>query len=156
MLCIGRIVGGNGIGSERITMPPKPCEGDFLFSPLFVRRSPLQGDAPFGGSFSSAKWRDPIERSAVSSRGNGAMSMMALGWRAIGLLRTSCIGTSAVATSTHISSAGTSADVTDSRGCPRPAFSLVIAMPVILNGAIASLHDWNKNQHLLFLSAQFV
>jgi hypothetical protein len=142
MLCIGRIVGGKGIGSERITMPPKPCEGDFLFSPLFVGRSPLQGDVPFGGSFSSAKCRDPIKRSAVSSRGS------ALGWWAIGSLRTSCIGTSAVTTSTHISSAGTSADVTDSRGRPRPAFSLVIAMPAILNGAIASLHDRHKKQCL--------
>ena len=150
MLCIGRIVGGNGIGSECITMPPKPCEGDFLFSPLFVGRSPLQGDAPFGGSFSSAKCRDPIERSAVSSRGS------ALGWRAIESLRTSCIGTSAIATSTHISSAGTSADVTDSRGRPRPAFSLVIAMPAILNGAIASLHDRHEKQRFLFFSAQFV
>jgi hypothetical protein len=44
---VGLIVGGNGIGSERITMPPKPREGDFLFSPLFVGRSPLQGDALF-------------------------------------------------------------------------------------------------------------
>ncbi len=138
MLCIGRIVGGNGIGSDCITMPPKPCEGDFLFSPLFVGRSPLQGDAPFGGSFSSAKCRDPIKRSAVSLRGS------ALGWRAIGLSRTYCIGTSAVATSTHISSAGTSADVTDSRGFPCPAFSLVIAMPAISLGPLINLgtqHD---------------
>ena len=122
MLHVGWIFGGNGIGSECITMPPKPHEGDFLFSPLFVGRSPLQGDAPFGGSFSSAKCRD----------------------------------TSAAATSTHISSAGTSADVTDSRGRPRPSFSLVIAMPAILDGAIASLHDWHEKQRLLFFSAQFV
>ncbi len=60
MLRVGRIVEGNGIGSECITMPPKPHEGDFLFSPLFIGGSPLQGDAPFGGSFSSAKWCDPI------------------------------------------------------------------------------------------------
>jgi hypothetical protein len=80
----------------------------------------------------------------------------ALGWWAIGSLRTSCIGTSAIATSTHISSAGTSADVTDSRGRLRPAFSLVIAMPAILDGAIASLHDWHEKQRLLFFSAQFV
>ena len=66
MLYIGRIVGGNGIGSKCITMPPKPWEGDFLFSPLFVGRSALEGDTPFGGSFSSAKWCDPIKRSAVS------------------------------------------------------------------------------------------
>ena len=151
MLHVCRIVGGNGIGSEEcITMPPKPREGDFLFSPLFVGRSPSQGDAPFGGSFSSAKCRDPIERSAVSSRGK------ALGWRAIGSSWTSCIGTSAVATSTHISSAGTSADMTDSRGRPCPAFSVVIAMPAILDGAIASLHDRHKKQRLLFFSAQFV
>ena len=106
-----------------LPMPPKPREGDFLFSPIFVGRSPLQGDTPFGGSFSSVKCRDPIERSAVSSRGS------ALGWRVIGSSRISCIGTSDVVTSTHISSAGTSADVTDSRGRPRPAFSSVIAMP---------------------------
>jgi len=80
----------------------------------------------------------------------------ALGWRAIGSPRTSCIGTSAVATSTHITSAGTSADVTDSCGRPCPAFSLVIAMPAILDGAIASLHDRHKKQRLLFFSAQFV
>jgi hypothetical protein len=66
MLGVGRIAGGNGIGSGCSTMPPKLREGDFLFSPLFVGRSPLQGDAPFGASFSSAKWRDPTERSAVS------------------------------------------------------------------------------------------
>jgi len=150
MLHVGRIVGGNGIGSKCITMPPKPREGDFLFSPLFVGRSPLQGDTPFGGSFLSAKCRDPTERSAVSSRGS------ALGWRAIGSSRTSCIGTSAVATLMHISSAGTSADVTDSRGRLRSAFSLVIAMPAILDGAITSLHDRHKKQSLLFFSAQFV
>ena len=156
MLCIGRIVGGNGIGSERITMPPKPHEGDFRFSPLFAGRSPLQGDAPFGGSFSSAKWCDPIERSAVSSRGNGAMSMMALGWRAIGSSLISCIGKSAVVTSLLIARAGTSPVVTVSRGHPCPVFSLVIAMPAILDGAIASLHDRHKKQRLLFFSAQFV
>ncbi len=106
-----------------LPMPPKPREGGFLFSPLFVGRSPLQGDAPFGGSFLSAKCRDPIGRNAVSLQGS------ALGWGVIRSSRISCIGTSAVVTSTHISSTGTSADVTDSRGRPRPTFSSVIAMP---------------------------
>ena len=103
MLRIGRIVGGNGHGSKCSTMSPKPREGDFLFSPLFVGRSPLQGDALFGASFSWVKWCDPIERSDVSSRGSGAVSMMALGWREIRSSRISCIGTSAVVTSSHIS-----------------------------------------------------
>ncbi len=97
-----------------------------------------------------------IERSAMSSWGSGAISMMALGWQEIGSLCTSCIGTSAVVTSTHIFSAGTSADMTDSRGRPRPAFSLVIAMPGILDRAIMSLHNRHKKQRLLFFSAQFV
>ena len=66
MLWVGRIVKGNCIGRKCSTMLPKTREGDFLFSPLFVRQSPLQGDAPFGASFSSTKCRDPIERSAMS------------------------------------------------------------------------------------------
>ena len=84
------------------------------------------------------------------------MSMMALGWRAIGSLCISCNGTSAVVTWTHTSSAGASPVVTDSPGRLRPAFSLVIAMPAILDGAIASLHDRHKKQRLLFFSAQFM
>jgi hypothetical protein len=156
MLHVGRIVGGSGIGSECSTMPLKPCEGDFLFSPLFVGRSPLRGDAPFGvgASFSSAKWRDPTERSAVSPRGRGAVSMMGLGWRAIGSSRIS-VGTSSVVTSSRISSVGTSPVATDSRGRPRPASSLAIAMPAVL-GAIPSLHPPHKKQRLLFFSALFV
>jgi hypothetical protein len=155
MLRVGWIVGGNGIGSGCSTMPPKPCEGNFLFSPLFVGQSPLQGDAPFGASFLSAKWRDPTERSAVSPRGHGAMSMMALGRRAIRSSRISCVGTSSVLTSLRISSVGTSPTATDSRDCPRPTSSLAIAMPAVL-GAIASLHPRHEKQHLLFFSALFV
>jgi hypothetical protein len=143
MLCIGRIVGGNGIGSGCSTMQPKPHEGDFLFSPLFVGRLPLRGDAPFGASFLSAKWCDPTKRSVVSPRGHGAMSMMALGQRAIGSLHVSCVGTSSVMTLLHISSIGTSPIATDSRGCPHPASSLAIAMPAVL-GAIPSLHPRHK------------
>jgi hypothetical protein len=126
MLHVGRIVGGNGIGSGCSTMPSKPREGDFLFSSLFVGQSPLQGDAPFRASLMSAKWHDPTERSAVSPQGHGAVSMMALGQRAIGSLRISCIGTSSVMTLLHISSIGTSPVAMDSRGCPRPASSLMI------------------------------
>ncbi len=77
MLLVGRIFGGNGIGSGCNTMPPKPHKGDFLFSPLFVGQFPSRGDAPFGVSFSSAKLCDPTKRSAVSPRGHGAVSMMA-------------------------------------------------------------------------------
>ncbi len=152
MLRIGRIVGGNGIGSECSTMPPKPREGHFLFSPLFVGRSPLRGDAPFGASFSSAKWHDPTERSAASPRGPGAMSMMALGRRAIGSSRISCVGMSSVVTSSRISSVGTSPVATDSRGRPRPTSSLAIAMPAVLR-AIPSLHPRHEKQRLLFFSA---
>ena len=36
------------------------------------------------------------------------------------------------------------------------ALAAVIAMPAILDGAIASLHDWHEKQRLLFFSAQFV
>jgi hypothetical protein len=155
MLRVGRIVGGSGIGSGCSTMPPKPREGDFLFSPLFVGRSPLRGDAPFGASFSSAKWRDPTERSAVSPQGRGAVSMMASGQREIGSSRIPCVGTSSVVTSSHISSVGTSPVATDSLGRPRPASSLAIAMPAVL-GAIASLHPRHEKQRLLFFSALFV
>jgi hypothetical protein len=152
MLRISRIVGGNGIGSGCSTMLPKPCEGDFLFSPLFVGQTPLQGDAPFGASFLSAKWRDPTERSAVSPRGRGAVSIMASGQREIGSLRISCIGTSSVMTSSRISSIGTSPVATDSRGCPRPASSLAITIPAVLR-AIASLHPRHEKQCLLLFSA---
>ena len=150
MLPVGRIVGDNSIGNGCSTMPPKPREGDFLFSPLFVGRSPLRGDAPFGASFSSAKWCDPIKRSVVSSRGSGAMSMMALGLRAIRSSCISCVGTSSVVTLSHISSTVTSPIATDSRGHLRPTSSLAIAMLAVLNGAIAFFHDWHKNQRLLF------
>ncbi len=152
---IGRIVGGNGIGSGCSTMPPKPCEGDFLFSPLFDGRLPLRGDAPFGASFLSAKWCDPTERSAVSPQGRGAMSMMALGWRAIGLLGISCVGTSSVVTSSRISSIGTSPVAMDSHDCLRLASSLAIAMPAVL-GAIPSLHPRHEKQRHLFFSALFL
>jgi hypothetical protein len=40
-------VGGDDGGSGCNTMPPKPLEGDFLFAPLFVGLSTLQGDALF-------------------------------------------------------------------------------------------------------------
>jgi hypothetical protein len=155
MLRVGRIVGGNGIGIGCSTMPPKPCEGEFLFSPLFVGRLPLRGDAPFGASFLSAKWRDSTERSAVSPQGRGAVSMMASGQREIRSSRISCVGTSSVMTSLHISSVGTSPVATDSHGRPHPASSLVIAMPAVL-GAIASLHPRHEKQGLLFFSALFV
>jgi len=154
MLRVGRIVGGNGIGSGCSTMPPKPCEGDFLFSPLFVGQSPLRGDAPFGASFLSAKWHDPTKRSAVSPQGHGAVSMMALGRRAIGSSRISCVGMSSVVTLSHISSIGTSPVATDSHGHLRPTSSLAIAMPAVL-GAIPSLHPRHEKQRLLFFSALF-
>ena len=126
------------------------CEGDFLFSPLFVGRSPLRGDAPFGASLLSAKWPDPIERSAVSSQGSVAVSTMALGWQEIESLCISCVGASAVMTLLHISSAGTAPITTDSRSRPHPASSLAIAMPAVLNGAITSLHKRHQKQRLLF------
>ncbi len=55
MLHIHWRAGGIGGGSGCNTMPPKPLEGDFLLdSPLlFVGLLPLQGDALFGGPFSS-------------------------------------------------------------------------------------------------------
>jgi hypothetical protein len=155
MLRVGWIVRGNGIGSGCSTMPPKPQEGDFLFSPLFIGQSPLQGDTPFGASFLSVKWRDPTKRSAVSPRGRGAMSRMALGQQEIRSLRISCVGMSSVVTSSHISSVGTSPIATDSHGCLRPASSLAIAMPVVLR-AVAFLHPQHKKQRLLVFSALFM
>ena len=35
MLCVGRRGGGDGGGSGCNAIPPKPLEGDFLFSPFF-------------------------------------------------------------------------------------------------------------------------
>jgi hypothetical protein len=155
MLRIGQIVRGNGIGNGCSTMLPKPREGDFLFSPLFVGQSPIQGDSPFRASFSSAKWHDPTKRRAVSPRGCGVVSMMALGQREIESSHISCIGMSSVVTLLCISSVGTSPIAMDSPGCPCPASSLAIAMPAVL-GAIASLHPWNKRQRLLFFLALFM
>jgi hypothetical protein len=83
------------------------------------------------------------------------MNMMALGQQEIGSLHISCIGTSSVVTLSHISSVGTSSIAMDSRGCPRYASSLAIAMPVVL-GAIASLQLRHEKQRLLFFSALFV
>jgi hypothetical protein len=155
MLRVGSIVGGNGIGSRCSTILPKPCEGDFLFSSLLVGQSPLQGHAPFGASFLSAKWCDPTVRSAVSPQGRGAMSMMASGRQAIRLLHISCVGTSSVVTSLSISSIVTSPVGMDSSGCPRPTSSLAIAMPAVL-GAIPSLHPRHKNQRLLFFFQHYL
>jgi hypothetical protein len=55
MLHIDRRAGGIDGGSGCNTMPPKPLEGDVLLvSPLLlVGLLPLQGDALFGGPFSS-------------------------------------------------------------------------------------------------------
>ncbi len=57
MLCFDCRAGGSGGGGRCNTKPPKPLEGDFLFFPLFVWWSLLQGDSArmFGPSFSSAK-----------------------------------------------------------------------------------------------------
>ena len=56
MLRVDWRAGGIGSGSGCNTMPPKPLEGDFLFVPplLFDGLPPLQGDALFGGPFSSS------------------------------------------------------------------------------------------------------
>ena len=51
--------GGNNGGSGFNTMPPKPLEGDFLFSPLFFGLPTLRGDALFGASFSSEQSEAP-------------------------------------------------------------------------------------------------
>ncbi len=155
MLCVGRIVGGNGIGSGCSIMLPKPHEGDFLFSPLFVRQSPLQEDAPFGASFLSAKWHHPTKRSAVSPQGRGAVSMMALGRWAIGLSHISCVSMSSVVTLSRISSVGMSPGATDSRGHLRPACSLATAMPAVL-GAIPSPFPGTKAAPLVFFSTVHV
>jgi hypothetical protein len=80
--------------------------------------------------------------------------MMALGRRAIGSLRISCVGMSSVVTLSHISSIGTSPVATDSHGHLRPTSSLAIAMPAVL-GAIPSLHPRHEKQRLLFFSALF-
>ena len=42
-------------GVDGHNTPPNPREGDFLFSPLFLGLLSLQGDALFGGPFSSWK-----------------------------------------------------------------------------------------------------
>jgi hypothetical protein len=81
--------------------------------------------------------------------------MMALGQRAIGSLHIFCIGTSFVVTSLRISSVGTSPVVADSRGHPRPASSLAIAMPAVLR-SIPSLHPQHEKQRLLIVSSLFV
>ncbi len=52
MLHVGWKAGGDGGGSRCNIMPPKPLEGDFHFTPLFVGLPTLQGDALFGPSFS--------------------------------------------------------------------------------------------------------
>jgi hypothetical protein len=55
MLHIDQRAGGIGGGSRCNTIPPKPLEGDFLLvlPLLFIGLLPLQGDALFGGPFSS-------------------------------------------------------------------------------------------------------
>ncbi len=52
MLRVDRRGGGDGGSSGCNAMPPRPLEGDFLFTPLFFGLPTFRGDALFGAIFS--------------------------------------------------------------------------------------------------------
>ncbi len=153
MLCF------NGGGGGCNTKPPKPLEGDFLFSPFFVWRSPLQGDNArmFGALFLSAKQCDPTGWSGLPTTvmlasctnlamwGHGTAIATVLGQQAIWLC---CLW------APWMCGCATSCAVTSPVTCP--ASSLAIAMPAEDNGAIPSLHPLHKKQRLLLFLVLFV
>ena len=59
MLRVDSRGGGDGGGSGCNATPPKPLEGDFLFTPLFFGLPTLRGDSMFGALFSSGQNEAP-------------------------------------------------------------------------------------------------